>query len=93
MRPSIFHRIGLPVAMIALCIVGTWAASACTACYGQKTDSPLAQGMNWGIISLLGVILSVLAGVAGFFVFLARKAATFQDATNTAEPAIASRQG
>jgi hypothetical protein len=45
---------------------------ACAACYGQS-DSPMAKGMNWGIFSLLAVIVSVLGGVAGFFIFLARK--------------------
>ena len=45
---------------------------ACAACYGQS-DSPMAAGMNWGIFSLLGVIVFVLGGVAGFFVFLARR--------------------
>ena len=33
----------------------------------------MAQGMNMGIFSLLAVIVSVLAGVAGFFIYLARK--------------------
>ena len=37
---------------------------ACAACYG-KSDSPLASGMNWGIFTLLGVILPVL-GCFGF---------------------------
>jgi hypothetical protein len=45
---------------------------ACAACYGQS-DSPMAAGMNWGILSLLGMIGLVLGGVAGFFVFLARR--------------------
>jgi ABC-type antimicrobial peptide transport system permease subunit len=49
-------------------------ALGCAACFG-KSDSPLAAGMNWGILSLLGVIVSVLGGVAGFFAFLARRAA------------------
>jgi hypothetical protein len=47
---------------------------ACAACYG-KSDSPLAQGMNWGIFSLLGVIVPVLGGIAAFFIFMARRAA------------------
>jgi heme/copper-type cytochrome/quinol oxidase subunit 2 len=57
-----------------------WAAAkpgsvlACAACYGQDSG-PMAQGMNWGIFSLLGVIVSVLAGVAGFFIYLARRSA------------------
>jgi hypothetical protein len=47
---------------------------ACTACYGQS-DSPMAQGMNWGIFSLLAVIAVVLGGVTSFFVYLGRRSA------------------
>jgi len=35
----------------------------------------MAQGMNWGIFTLLGVIVTVLATIFGFFVYLIRKAA------------------
>ena len=35
----------------------------------------MAAGMNWGIFSLLAVIVTVLGGIAAFFVFLARRAA------------------
>ena len=48
---------------------------ACAACYG-KSVSALAQGMNWGIFTLLGVVGMVLGGIATFFVFLAKKSAT-----------------
>lgn len=48
--------------------------AACTACYGQS-DSPLANAMNWGILTLLGVILSVLGGIAVFFVHVGRRTA------------------
>ncbi len=47
---------------------------ACATCFG-KSDSKLAEGMNWGILTLLFVILSVLGGIAAFFVFLARRSA------------------
>jgi len=50
------------------------AATACPACYG-RSDSPMAQGMNAGILALLGVIGTVLFGAATFFVFLARRSA------------------
>lgn len=50
------------------------AALGCAACFGAS-DSPLAEGMNWGILSLLAVIVTVLGGCAAFFVFLARRAA------------------
>jgi hypothetical protein len=47
---------------------------ACAACYGQS-DSPMAAGMNWGIMSLLVVIGVVLGGVSAFFIYLARRSA------------------
>ena len=49
-------------------------AFACAVCYGAS-DSPMAQGMNWGIATLLGVIGSVLFGIVAFFVHTGRKAA------------------
>jgi hypothetical protein len=61
------------------------AARACAACYG-KSDSPLAQGMNWGIFSLLGVVVTVLGGIASCAIFLARRAAA-QAAAATASAA------
>jgi hypothetical protein len=48
-------------------------AQACEACYG-KTDSPLAQGMNWGIYTLLACIGVVLMGFAGISVIIVRRA-------------------
>ena len=49
-------------------------AEACAACFG-RSDSPMAQGMNMGIFSLLIVIVSVLLGIAIFFVYILRRAA------------------
>jgi hypothetical protein len=60
---------------------------ACAACYGQDSG-PMAQGMNWGILTLLGVIVSVLAGVAGFFIYLANRSA--QAPADNAAPQLAS---
>ena len=54
--------------------LGPSTAWACAACYGQS-DSPLAQGMNWGIFSLMGIAVAMLGGISTFFVFLARRAA------------------
>ena len=51
---------------------------ACAACYGQS-NSAMAQGMNWGICSLLVIIVTVLGGVASFFVFLAKRSAALPD--------------
>jgi len=57
---------------------------ACAACYG-KSDSPLAQGMNWGIFSLLAMVVCVLSGVASFFIFLAKKSAAVSAAAAQGE--------
>jgi threonine/homoserine/homoserine lactone efflux protein len=50
---------------------------ACAACYG-KSDSPLASGMNAGIFTLLGVVLTVLTCAALFFVHVIRGEAKSQ---------------
>ena len=47
---------------------------ACAACYG-RSDSPLASGMNWGIFTLMGVIVTMLATIASFFIYIVRKEA------------------
>ena len=46
---------------------------ACAACYGAS-DSPMAKGMNWGIFTLLGVIVFVLISVASVGFVLVRRA-------------------
>ena len=53
-------------------------ASACTACFGQS-DYNMAKGMNMGIAALLLVITCVLCGVAGFFVYLAKRSAQLNE--------------
>jgi hypothetical protein len=56
---------------------------ACAACYG-KSDSALAEGMNWGIFTLMGVILTVLTCILVFFVHIIRKE---EKVTNGSAPA------
>ena len=58
---------------------------ACAACYG-RTDSPLATGMNYGILTLLGVVLSVLTVFLVCFVHIVRKSdALHRDAVKRME--------
>ena len=57
-------------------------ALACATCYGAS-DSPLAQGMNWGIITLLGFIGSMLAGIVTFSVHVARRSAALEAAAHS----------
>ncbi len=56
---------------------------ACAACYGAS-DSPMAKGMNWGILSLLGVVVMVLGGVATFFVFIGKRSMAASNEPETA---------
>ena len=61
--------------LAALAMVATpQSALACATCFG-KSDSDLAKAMNWGIVSLLAVVVFVLGGIAAFFIYLARRAA------------------
>jgi hypothetical protein len=58
---------------------------ACAACTG-KTDSSLAQGMNWGILTLLGFVLSVLSCFVVFFVHVARRTPPTDGDANPPKP-------
>ncbi len=60
---------------LTLLLAGLSDASACAACFG-KNDGKLAQGMNAGIFTLLGIIGGVLFAIAGFFFYIVRRAAT-----------------
>ena len=69
------NRLTILLALLLLAVLALpQSASACAACYGAS-DSPLAQGMNMGILFLLGVIGSVLVGITAFFIFVARNSA------------------
>ena len=59
-------------AALALAVCAPSPLFACATCFGQS-DDPIAQGMNWGILTLLVVIVTVLATIASFFVYLIRK--------------------
>ncbi len=70
---SLRHSLKIFLAAAALLSVAAPSSLfACATCFG-KSDSALAQGMNWGIFTLLGFILTVLTCVALFFVHIIRK--------------------
>ena len=52
-----------------LTVVNSPSLLACATCYGQS-DSKLAEGMNWGILTLMVVVYGVLMGIAGFFAYI-----------------------
>jgi hypothetical protein len=48
-------------------------SSACTTCFGGDIDSPMADGMNWGIFTLLAIIGTVLLTFLTFLIHIIRK--------------------
>ncbi len=83
-------RLSLFLAATALVQVMSSPVLACAACFGQS-DSSMARGMNMGIFALLLVITSVLCGIAGFFVYVARRSTQLDHASaslaeNLSEP-------
>ena len=51
----------------------------CAACFG-RSESAMAVGMNYGIMSLLVVIATMLGLIATFFVYIVRRAGQMPDA-------------
>jgi len=51
----------------------------------------MARGFNWGILSLLGVVVMVLGGITTFFVFLGKKSAAVA-AVSSAKPPATGRE-
>ena len=45
---------------------------ACPICFGDP-DSPLAQGANWAVFTLLGITGGVLSGFVGFIFHLMKR--------------------
>jgi len=68
--PKMFRAVLLAAVLALASHAGN--ALACAACYGES-DSPMAHGMNAGIMVLLGVIGVVLSGITGFFVYIVKK--------------------
>jgi len=52
-------------------------AEACATCFGDP-NAPAAQGMNWAILTLLGVTGGVLGAVIGTIISIGKKTKKFQ---------------
>lgn len=50
----------------------------CPICFGAS-DAPMAQAMNWSVLTLLAITVVVLAVFGSFFVRLARRAEACAD--------------
>jgi hypothetical protein len=67
--------------VIALAIAGALfalpsSALACGSCYGAA-DSPQTNGMNFAILSMIGVTSGMLAAMTSFFLYLRRRARAY----------------
>jgi hypothetical protein len=75
----------LPVAVAGAMAFVPSPLLACAACTG-RTDSALAVGMNWGIVTLLGCVLSVLTCFVVFIVHVARRTPPDDGELNPTKP-------
>ena len=60
-------------------------AQACATCYGGNIESPMTDGMNLGIFTLMGVIGTVLLTFGAFLIFIFRRSAALAAAQNSTE--------
>jgi hypothetical protein len=69
-------RFGLILGLLAVMVLGPDVALACPVCFAGvgNIDSPMATGMNNGILVLLAVIGAVQCGFVAFFLGLRRRA-------------------
>jgi hypothetical protein len=61
------------ILLLALAAFSPVKTFACAACYGGNIDSPMADGMNWAILTLGVVITTVLGAFLTFLIYAIRK--------------------
>ena len=86
--PRYIHplRAMLALALLAMAFGVADSAYGCAVCYGEP-GSPLSSGLNWGIASLLAVVMLVLGGIAGFFIYLVKRSSKAALGSAAATPA------
>jgi heme/copper-type cytochrome/quinol oxidase subunit 2 len=72
----------LPKIIIALAALAPAKLFACAACYGGNIDSPMADGMNWAILTLGAVIVTVLGAFLTFLIYAIRKSEALEAAAH-----------
>ena len=60
------------LSILLLCTVWAPSARACAVCFGDPT-SPMAKGLNFGMLTLLVIVMFVLGGFGYFFLSLRRR--------------------
>lgn len=79
MNPRLLQKLIFSFTLIGYSFLGTTPAYACAVCFGDP-DSPMSKGALMGVIVMLGIIGSVLMGIAGTTMFWMHRAnrLTFQ---------------
>ncbi|MBM3833243.1 MAG: hypothetical protein FJ403_08220 [Verrucomicrobia bacterium] len=54
------------------------AVFACSVCFGNS-NSTLSKALHWGVLMMLGLVVCVLAGIAAFFIYVAKRPAAAPD--------------
>lgn len=66
-------KLFLKILIPALALGAPAKSLACAACYNNQATGPMTDGMNWGIFTLMGVVVPVLGAFLAFFIYLIRK--------------------
>jgi hypothetical protein len=61
---------------------------ACATCFGGNIDSNMADGMNWGIFTLLAVVGTVLGAFLTFLIYAIRKSEALEAAAQKNSPEV-----
>lgn len=82
-RGSLLAR--LAVIAVAILVFAPGVGQACAVCYGAS-DSPMTEGVNNGILVLLGVIATVQVGFVALFVSIRQRARQERRRKKSLEP-------
>jgi len=66
--------------IFVIAFLGSEPASACSVCYGEP-GSPMVQGVQAGVLVLLGVVGTVLTGLGSLLIFWMRRASRLSETT------------
>jgi hypothetical protein len=72
------HKLATTFLICLAAISSAQAAMACSVCYGDP-NSPITKGVEAGVLVLLGVVGTVLFGLASLLLFWVRRAANLEN--------------
>ena len=71
--------------LVAAALLAPAKMFACATCYGANIDSPMAEGMNWAILTLGTIITVVLGAFLTFLIYAIRKSEAVEAARVAAD--------